>query len=136
MYDCIVLGATFPGMTLGAMLARAGWKVLLLERKRIAGGRAAPWERDGFLSLPGIPRVRYGEKGPFYKICRQLGFKPLLVPLNQGWVLDTDQKVRRIENSPDRPPLRNGIFSPAGNTGHHQWFRQIGNRHQMVDTVT
>jgi phytoene dehydrogenase-like protein len=96
MYDCILLGATLPGMTLGAMLARAGWKVLMLERKRVAGGRAAPWERDGYLSLPGIPRVRYGEKGPFYRICKQLGLKPLLVPMNQAWVFDTDQKVRRI----------------------------------------
>lgn len=96
MVDCILLGATIPGMTLGAMLARAGWSVLLLERKRVAGGRAAPWKREGYLSLPGIPRVRYGEKGPFYRICRQLDLKPLLVPLNQAWVLDTDQKVRRI----------------------------------------
>ncbi len=96
MVDCIVLGATLPGMTLGAMLARTGWKVLLLERKRVAGGRAAPWRREGYLSLPGIPRVRYGEKGPFYKICRQLDLEPLLVPLNHAWVLDTDQKVRGI----------------------------------------
>jgi phytoene dehydrogenase-like protein len=109
--DCILLGATLPGMTLGAMLARAGWKVLLLERKRVAGGRAAPWKREGYLSLPGIPRVRYGEKGPFMRICRQLDLEPLLVPLNQAWVLDTDQKVHRITIG--RPGvLRADFFSP------------------------
>jgi phytoene dehydrogenase-like protein len=96
MYDCILLGATIPGMTLGAMLARAGWRVLLIEKKRVAGGRAAPWNREGYLSLPGIPRIRYGEKGPFYRICRQIGLKPPLIELNQAWVLDTDGKVRRI----------------------------------------
>ena len=96
MFDCILLGATLPGMALGAMLARAGWKILLLERKQVVGGRDAPWYRDGYCSLPGIPRVRYGEKGPFYRICKQLGLEPRLVPLNQAWVLDTDEKVRRI----------------------------------------
>ena len=96
MVDCILLGATLPGLTLGAMLARAGWKVLLLEKKRVPGGRVAPWKREGYLSLPGIPRIRYGEKGPFHKICAHLGFEPLLVPLNQAWVLDIDGKVRRI----------------------------------------
>ena len=96
MHDCIVLGATLPGMTLGAMLARDGWKVLLLEKKRVSGGRAAPWSREGYLSLPGIPRIRYGEKGPFYRICKELGLEPLLVPLNQAWVFDIDEKVRRI----------------------------------------
>ena len=110
MYDCILLGATLPGMTLGAMLARAGWKVLLLEKKRVAGGRAAPWQREGYLSFPGIPRIRYGEKGPFYRVCRHLGLKPLLVPLNQAWVFDTDEKVRRITIG--RPGiLRADLFS-------------------------
>lgn len=110
MYDCIILGATFPGMALGAMLARAGWKVLLLERKRVSGGRAAPWKREGYLSLPGIPRVRYGEKGSFYRICKQLGLAPRLVPLNRGWVLDSDEKVRKI--SIGRPGvLRADFFS-------------------------
>ena len=108
MHDCILLGATLPGMTLGAMLARAGWKVLMLEKKRVSGGRAAPWKREGYLSLPGIPRIRYGEKGPFHRICKQLGLEPLLVPLNQAWVLDTDEKVRRITIG--RPGVLRGEF--------------------------
>ncbi len=110
MVDCILLGATLPGMFLGALLARAGWKVLLLERKRVAGGRSAPWKRDEYFSMPGIPRVRYGEKGPFYRVCEQLGLKPLLVPLNEAWVLDTEQRIRKI--SIGRPGvLRADYFS-------------------------
>jgi len=96
MFDCVVIGVTLPGLFLGAMLVQAGKKVLLLERKPAAGGRISSWEREGFLSMQGIPRIRYGDKGPFSRICRQLGLDFHLEPLNQAWVLDTDEKLKRI----------------------------------------
>ena len=96
MFDCVIVGVTLPGLILGAMLARAGRKVLLLERKQVAGGRISSWQREGFLSLQGIPRIRYGDKGPFFRISRQLGLDLHLENLNQAWVLDTDHNLKRI----------------------------------------
>lgn len=96
MYDCVIVGGSLPGLALGAMLARQGKRVLLLERKGIVGGRVAPWHREGFSSLPGIPRVRYGNKGPFYRVCRQLGWDPPLMPLNRAWVIGANGGTRRI----------------------------------------
>ncbi len=111
MFDAILVGATLPGMTLGALLARSGWKVLLLDRKRVAGGRLAPWEREGFLGYSGIPRIRYGEQGAFCRICARLGLDLSLVPLNQAWVLDAEDRVRRITIG--KPGvLRGEFFSP------------------------
>ena len=55
MYDFIIVGVTFPGLLLGAMLVQRGKRVLLLERQRVAGGRISPWQREGYLSLQGIP---------------------------------------------------------------------------------
>src|SRR5215469_178922 len=38
MYDAIVIGAGHNGLVTAAYLARAGWKVLVLERRGVVGG--------------------------------------------------------------------------------------------------
>lgn len=38
MYDCIVVGGGHNGLVCAAYLARAGWKVLVLERREFVGG--------------------------------------------------------------------------------------------------
>jgi phytoene dehydrogenase-like protein len=44
MYDCIVIGAGHNGLVTAFYLARAGWKVLVLERRHIVGGAAVTEE--------------------------------------------------------------------------------------------
>ncbi len=124
MYDCIIIGATLPGITLGAMLAKAGWHVLLLEKKQVVGGRGGPWQREGYLSLHGIPVARYGENGPFFKICKRLDLDPQLVPFNKAWVLDTDDKIRRITiGGPDL--IRTDFLSPWDRFGAWKILRSL-----------
>jgi phytoene dehydrogenase-like protein len=77
MYDCIVIGAGHNGLVCANYLARAGWKVLVLERRYVIGGCCVteePW--PGFrvstaayvvsLLLPEIERelqlAKYGYK--------------------------------------------------------------------------
>ena len=96
MLDFIVVGVTFPGLLLAAMLVQRGKRVLLLERQREAGGRISSWQREGYLSLQGVPRIRYGEQGAFCRACSRIGLPLHLEPLNQAWILDTDEKLKRI----------------------------------------
>jgi len=111
MYDFVLVGVTFPGLLLGAMLVQQGKRVLLLEMQRVAGGGISPWQREGYLSLQGIPRIRYGEKGAFSRVCRQIGLPLHLEPINQAWVLDTDEKLKRI--TVGKPgPLMADFLSP------------------------
>ncbi|MGN6641196.1 MAG: phytoene desaturase family protein [Mucilaginibacter sp.] len=44
----IVIGAGFSGLAAAALMAKAGHKVILLEKNASAGGRARMWEKDGF----------------------------------------------------------------------------------------
>lgn len=37
-YDCIIIGAGHNGLVCASYLARAGWKVLMLERRHLVGG--------------------------------------------------------------------------------------------------
>lgn len=43
-YDCIILGAGHNGLVTAFYLARAGWKVLVLERRNVVGGAAVTEE--------------------------------------------------------------------------------------------
>ena len=46
MYDCIIIGAGHNGLVTACYLARAGWKVLVLERRNVVGGACVteePW---------------------------------------------------------------------------------------------
>ena len=43
-YDAVVVGAGHNALVTAAMLARAGWKVLVLERREVVGGAAATEE--------------------------------------------------------------------------------------------
>ena len=77
MYDCIIIGAGHNGLVCANYLARAGWKVLVLERRHVVGGACVTEELwPGYkvstaayvvsLLLPEIERdldlVRYGYK--------------------------------------------------------------------------
>ena len=44
MYDCVIIGAGHNGLVTAAYLARAGWKVLVLERRDVLGGCAVTEE--------------------------------------------------------------------------------------------
>ena len=54
--DVVVIGAGVNGLTVAAFLARAGRKVLVLERRDIAGGLAAGEEfHPGFRTAGLLP---------------------------------------------------------------------------------
>ena len=44
MYDSIIIGGGHNGLVTAAYLARAGWKVLVLERRELLGGCAVTEE--------------------------------------------------------------------------------------------
>jgi phytoene dehydrogenase-like protein len=46
-YDCLVVGSGISGMTMSLLLARAGRRVLLIEKRRAIGGSMRRFSRDG-----------------------------------------------------------------------------------------
>jgi prolycopene isomerase len=82
-YDVIVVGAGYGGVTAGALLAKAGRKVLLVDKSNQAGGKAQTIRRQGFayemwpvLSLP-------ADGSRFHELVAELGIEdeaPLIVP--------------------------------------------------------
>src|SRR6201992_1318470 len=69
-YDVVVIGAGLGGLTAGAILARAGQKVLIIERSNSVGGAASSYKSgdlfvEGSLHEPSDPHdKRYPKHDP------------------------------------------------------------------------
>src|ERR1700750_549238 len=66
-YDVVVIGAGLGGLTAGAILARAGRKVLVIERSNSVGGAASSYKVgdlfvEGSIHATSAPRHRNDPK--------------------------------------------------------------------------
>ena len=72
-FDAIIIGTGVGGSAVGALLAHAGWKVLILEKNKVVGGRCTSYEKDGFIVDLGVHLFGVGDKGSLGDICRTIG---------------------------------------------------------------
>jgi len=61
-YDAIVIGAGIAGLGIRGILARAGKKVVLLEKNSHVGGRAATFRKDGWVRSIGQHAALKGQR--------------------------------------------------------------------------
>ena len=71
--DVIVIGGGYAGLSAGALLARKGYEVLLLERSKSLGGRAGYTQRDGYTVEYGLHANRNAAEGAAAEVFRRLG---------------------------------------------------------------
>jgi len=74
-YDVVVIGAGLGGLTAGAILARAGRKVLVIERNNSVGGAASSYKSgdlfvEGSLHLTSDP---HDPRDPKHRALRRAG---------------------------------------------------------------
>ena len=76
-YDVIIVGAGIGGLSCGALLAKRGKKVLVVEQHRQVGGYCTSFLRKGFVFDGGVEAISgLGEKGPVRHLFRELGLDP------------------------------------------------------------
>lgn len=72
-YDVIIIGSGLGGMLTGAILAKKGKKVLVLEQYKRIGGRFSSYDIDGYKVPTGaFHTVPYGKYGAFAEISKEL----------------------------------------------------------------
>jgi all-trans-retinol 13,14-reductase len=89
-YDVIIVGAGVGGLTCGAMLAKRGFKVLMLEQYERVGGYCSTFEREGFEFNTGVKEVRgFGENGPLTYLLKNVGLSKenLFAPTTRKFII-------------------------------------------------
>jgi phytoene dehydrogenase-like protein len=71
-YDAIVIGSGVGGCAAGAALSGAGMKVLVIEQKKLVGGRCSTIEKKGFKVDIGSHLVCRAEYGPFEEALQRV----------------------------------------------------------------
>lgn len=87
--DAIVIGGGMGGLVAGALLARKGWKILLLEKERQVGGYVVSFKRGDYtFDATGSFIGGCEEGGTFHQILKEIGLREAIefIP------------VRRIQN--------------------------------------
>lgn len=77
-YDAIIVGSGIGGAGIAALLAHDGWKVLVLEKSALFGGRCVSYERDGYLLDLGWHFYCLGRLGPLQDICNRIGMPDII----------------------------------------------------------
>ncbi|MEM4744831.1 MAG: NAD(P)/FAD-dependent oxidoreductase [Ignisphaera sp.] len=73
-YDVIVVGAGVGGLTCGALLAKKGYRVLVLEQHHQIGGYCSSFKRKGFVFNTGVADVSgLWDRGPTKILLDRLG---------------------------------------------------------------
>ena len=85
MFDCIVIGSGLGGLTAGALCARAGFKVLVLERNHSFGGAAATYRHQGLTIEASLHEIDgFDEDDPKKPLMRALGLERDLTFVDVG----------------------------------------------------
>lgn len=71
--DAIVVGGGLAGLGTGALLAHAGLRVIVCERRPVLGGRALVVQQDGFTWNYGLHYIVNGYRSPHYRILKRIG---------------------------------------------------------------
>ncbi|MEM0023837.1 MAG: NAD(P)/FAD-dependent oxidoreductase [Thermofilaceae archaeon] len=75
-YDVVIVGAGIGGLACGSLLAKWGYRVLVLEQHYRVGGYCSSFRRLGFTFNTGVEDVSgLWEKGPISYLLRELGLE-------------------------------------------------------------
>lgn len=78
--DALILGAGLAGLVAGLRLARAGKRVLVLDRARTAGGKVRTDRADGYLVEHGPQAFQDEADGPVRHLIADLGLEGEVAP--------------------------------------------------------
>ncbi|SMO75678.1 phytoene desaturase family protein [Gracilimonas mengyeensis] len=99
-YDAIIVGSGMGGMSAGAMLAKNGYKVLILEAAHAPGGCSSSYYRKGFVFESGATTLMgFDENQPLRRLEEETGIeipKEEITPPMSVWL--NGKQITRYKN--------------------------------------
>ncbi|MGQ9475669.1 MAG: phytoene desaturase family protein [Actinomycetota bacterium] len=120
MYDplagkrVVVIGTGIGGAAVSALLAREGAKVLVLERNSFPGGKAASFEREGFIYDTGVHWLSRGDKGPLGEIADLVGAEIGFRSLEPAMRFTAGGRTATLYQDMDDPGMLDRLFEEIG----------------------
>ncbi len=102
-YDTIIVGGGMAGLTATAYLARAGQKVLLIEKNKELGGLVNSFTRNGFRFDAGVRALE--DAGIIFPMLKDLGIELEVVKSHVS--LGIEDQILHIENPDSLEAYRN-----------------------------
>ena len=100
MYDFIIIGAGYGGLTAASLLAKSNKKVLVLESHYSIGGCAGFYKKEGILYDVGATTLSgFDYNGPLDRIEKELNFQLKKKRIDPGMVISfKGKKIFRHRN--------------------------------------
>ena len=119
-YDVVVVGSGLGGLCSGALLAKQGYKTLVLERNPSLGGRFSSLKHQKLMLPTGGSLVGMG--GPFEQVCDEVGVPFDVAPFQvsaywvkgKGWVdpgSGSGQLRRALTEISGEPEIVNAVMA-------------------------
>lgn len=89
-FDTVIIGSGLGGLCCGALLAKSGMKVLVLEQHNNIGGYAHSFKRKNFKFESGIHSVPLGPDGTLMHILKVLDIDKKIVPIELSEMYNFD----------------------------------------------
>src|ERR1700710_2623892 len=128
-YDVVVIGAGLGGLTAGAILARAGRKVLVIERSNSVGVAASSYKSGDLFIQGSLPETSdpHDSRDPKHDALTRAGvidavkwipsgafYQARGGPLDQPFLMPDDFDAARAALTARFPDARAGIDQPLG----------------------
>jgi all-trans-retinol 13,14-reductase len=129
-FDAIVVGSGLGGLTAGGLCARAGMKVLVVERNEVFGGAATTFSRDGLAIESSLHEIDgFDEDDPKLPLLRSLGLDRSIDFVDVGDLYEvrgatvgqTFSLPHGLEAAVDATTAR----FPAHKSGLEEYFRRL-----------
>jgi phytoene dehydrogenase-like protein len=110
----VVIGTGMGGSSVSALLAKEGAEVTVLERNSYPGGKAASFEREGFIYDTGVHWLARGDKGPMGEVADIVGTEIEFVTLDTAMEFTTGGRTAIITQNMDEEESLQGLFEEIG----------------------
>lgn len=126
----IIIGSGIGGAGVAALLAKEGMTVTILEKNSFPGGKAASFERDGFIYDTGVHWLARGNRGPLGKIADTVGTEIKFRSLEPAMQFSTGGRTAILSQKMDDHGFLERFFEeigvlPGNCAGAHALFNDL-----------